>query len=84
MYQACQGFVRANLKAPSTAVFPAAPTSSVVITQGQFDGVTVLKGYVDAQNGFGAQIRSIWACSTKFDPASGTWVNVSAGVSNAP
>jgi hypothetical protein len=50
--------VRQSLKAPSTAEF--GPYSSVKVVPMGGDSWTV-SGYVDAQNGFGAQIRSQWS-----------------------
>ena len=50
---ACQQVVKKNLKAPSTASFVGVPVASGNIITGQ----------VDAQNGFGAQIRSSFQCT---------------------
>ncbi len=62
--------VRARLKAPATADFP------------EFSyGVTWAKGcmfdvhsYVDAQNGFGAQIRSWYHASVEYRPEKDDWI----------
>lgn len=48
----CQDMVTNLLKAPSTADF-----GSVYL-----DSLGVVRGYVDAQNGFGAQIRNTFSC----------------------
>jgi hypothetical protein len=50
---ACQNLVKDNLRAPSTASFPSFPTVS---------GDTI-RGAVDAENGFGAMIRSDFQCT---------------------
>jgi len=67
-----QGFVKRALKAPSTAEFPWFNDRDV--------GVTPLKGcayrvvaWVDAQNGFGAQIRSRYVVGLTFREAEGSW-----------
>lgn len=54
---ACKSWVTDELKAPSTADFSGVSTSG--------DGPWVITGNVDAQNGFGAQIRSGWICDVK-------------------
>jgi hypothetical protein len=56
-----QVFVKQNLKAPSTAKFP---SSGQFQAYDMVDGWEV-SGYVDAQNGFGAQIRSHFKCKLK-------------------
>lgn len=58
---ACQEFVRRGLKAPSTADF-AGYGDSVVSGGG---GFFVVRSYVDAQNGFGAKIRTDWVCNVE-------------------
>lgn len=64
----CRDIVRDRLKAPSTADFPgifdadSRPTSA--------DGcVMVYASYVDAQNSFGAKIRTKYVCT--YDPRTG-------------
>ncbi|MDN3310536.1 hypothetical protein QWJ90_06305 [Microbacterium oryzae] len=49
----CQSLVKDNLKAPSTASFPYVPSYSG----------RVISGEVDAENGFGAKIRSSFQCT---------------------
>ena len=51
-------FARERLKAPSTASFSAEQGIDVTA-----DGLYIVTGYVDAQNSFGAQLRSRYACT---------------------
>jgi len=55
-------YVKRYFKAPSTAKFPSLLKSSVETTM---DGYTVVSSYVDAQNGFGAMIRSNYVVKLK-------------------
>jgi len=50
----------AVLKAPATAQFPSDPSDYSILYDPEKDRA-VIEGYVDAQNGFGALIRSRWA-----------------------
>jgi len=58
-YAACQNWVEQQLRAPSTADFSGHGDSQIVETANGYD----IKGYVDAENGFGAKIRTDWSCS---------------------
>lgn len=62
---ACEDAMRAKLKAPSTAEFSGAQTALA-------DGVWTVDGHVDAQNSFGAQLRSRYTCSVMFNGATPT------------
>lgn len=65
----CQTFVTRRLRAPSTAKFP---YYHQIDGYKQSDGVYRITSYVDAQNGFGAMIRSNYDC--KAIPVDGdTW-----------
>jgi len=58
----CKNFVSENLKSPSSADFP-----FMDFKAWRFDNSTyVIKSYVDAQNSFGAQIRSNWHCKIQY------------------
>lgn len=57
----CQRFVERKLKAPSTAKFQSTGDTFAV----KADDVYQVAGYVDAQNGFGAMIRSNYHCKMK-------------------
>lgn len=56
-YSAARNFVRDTLKSPSTASFPFASESFV---QDLGNGKYRVRAYVDAENSFGAKIRSDW------------------------
>lgn len=56
----CQEWVREKLKAPSTAEF-----SETVVTSAS--GQWSVRGIVDAENTFGAKIRTQWTCEVRLD-----------------
>jgi hypothetical protein len=58
-----QGFVRKNLKAPATADFPWYSDEYVTDLGNQIFQVAA---YVDAENSFGAKIRSKFICKVKY------------------
>lgn len=58
-------FVRDRLKAPSTAKFPWYEESSVTIS-GECE--FVIRSYVDAQNSYGAMLRSDYVVKLEYDP----------------
>lgn len=68
-----QEFVTRNLKAPSTAKFPWYTDNQVSVTQKPGCAFRVV-AWVDAQNGFGAQIRSRYVVDLKYLAASGEWL----------
>lgn len=59
-YYACQLFAKDRLKAPSTAKFPSYDNGAVITLSANSWKVN---SYVDAQNSFGAQIRTSYSCS---------------------
>jgi hypothetical protein len=68
----CQGFVKERLTAPSTAKFPnafGADTKTVTLGRGHYR----VTSYVDAQNSFGAQIRTTFVCKVKKIPGGDNW-----------
>lgn len=67
-YVKCKSVVKNNLKAPSTADFPFIPTYTQKI-----DDQYVVRSYVDAQNAFGAMIRSSFYCSFQKNNNNGSW-----------
>ncbi len=56
----CHEFVTDRLRAPSTAKFPNAYSEHRITKLGP--GHYQVASYVDAQNGFGAQVRSSYLC----------------------
>jgi hypothetical protein len=58
----CQRFVRNQLRAPSTAEFPAASREYAIEHAG--GGTYTVRGYVDAQNAFGGTVRQRFVCMT--------------------
>lgn len=58
---ACQEFVKARLKAPTTADFPL-PYKAPLTTRSGVTGGWRWSAYVDAQNAFGAMIRTRFVC----------------------
>lgn len=77
-WDVCKQQVRKQLKSPSTATFPSATASDLVVTQnGKTFGIV---GYVDAENSFGARIRSTIVCEATH--TSGTNWSVRASVTS--
>jgi hypothetical protein len=66
MYVQCQELVKDRLKAPSTAKFPAITQ----VKKGTFgepeDSLYRIIGFVDAQNTFGAALRSDFKCDMRW------------------
>lgn len=60
----CETFVKRKLKAPATAEF--APSHELTIS-GEGDGPWKVTGYVDAENSFGAKLRSRYYCEMHFE-----------------
>ena len=58
-YVASQNFVKQKLKAPATAKFPVYDKSMVVTNDNKRFKV---ESYVDAQNSFGASVRTKYVC----------------------
>jgi hypothetical protein len=58
----CNEFVLKQLKAPSTADFPMMDYTAV---RGA-GNLYIVKSYVDAQNSFGAKLRSNYLCTVKW------------------
>lgn len=63
-WTACQGWVKNRLRSPSTADFPSLYSDKVTALS---DSVYVVRAYVDAQNGFGATVRTNFVCMTATD-----------------
>jgi len=71
-----QTFVKRLLKAPSTASFPWSFNEYDVSDLG--GGRWRVSGYVDAQNGFGAMLRSRWTVEMQVEGS--TWKLVDASI----
>ncbi|UJP39325.1 hypothetical protein [Cellulomonas palmilytica] len=63
----CEDWVREKLKAPSSAEFSGATAS------GYGAGPYTVSGKVDAQNSFGALIRSSWTCTIEYRASDEKW-----------
>ncbi len=72
-YKACENWVAERLRAPSTADFSGVARSEITRTDIGYD----VAGYVDSQNGFGAQIRSEFTCQMRLTPDSWQLVDLS-------
>ena len=70
---ACATFVERRLKSPSTADF-LYDTEEASHIQGKPDNYFVVTGAVDAQNSFGAIIRTLYACQVHYDASKQEWV----------
>lgn len=66
---ACQQFVEDRLRAPSTAKFPTARRVNIVNTADRWK----VEGWVDAENAFGATIRSDYVCIVSYTPGDEMW-----------
>ena len=68
-YIQCEDAVRESLKAPSSAEFSGFFGSEVIV---QGDRRYAIIGWVDAENSFGAKIRTKYICKTR-DEGNGRW-----------
>lgn len=63
-FDACKGFVKSQLKAPSTAKFRNFyEKDGEVLVTGTGDGPYTVTSTVDSQNSFGAKLRSSFTCT---------------------
>lgn len=69
-----QKLVKAQLKAPSTAKFPSAEYTATDLGGGRWR----VSSYVDAQNGFGAMLRSQW--TVEMEATGETWKLVKCSI----
>jgi hypothetical protein len=71
-FDACKGFVKRQLKAPSTAKFRNYyEQDGEVVVLGTGDGPYTVMSSVDSENSFGAKLRSNFTC--KVTLSGGTW-----------
>lgn len=66
-----QDFVRANLKAPSTADFPSSWSNSAPRDLG--DGLWYVHSYVDSENAMGAKLRTFYICELRTNDSGKNW-----------
>ena len=66
-----QHFIKNNLRAPATAQFPYSGDAQIAKTG---ECTFRVQSYVDAQNGFGALIRSRTQVDMEYFPSSDTWL----------
>lgn len=67
----CKELVKSRLKAPSTADFP----WSIEAEAAPGEQIFTVNSYVDAQNAFGAMLRSYYTCRLKYTGSGGSgWV----------
>jgi len=59
----CEDFVKDRLKSPSSARFSGSLDTTRVDAG---DETWIIIGHVDAQNSFGAEIRNMYSCETKY------------------
>jgi hypothetical protein len=60
---AAQGTIAGRLTAPSTAKFPSCLLGDVAVTQNPEKDLWRVDSYVDAQNAFGAMVRTRFSCN---------------------
>lgn len=66
----CHQFVEQSLKSPDSADFPSFSDHQVTELGEQRWKVS---SYVDAENSFGASLRTDWTCEISYDEAAGEW-----------
>ena len=74
----CQQFIEKQLKAPSTAKFPSSREWKIDHVAGTADYHA--SSYVDAQNSFGAMIRSNITCDMTYDASTKLWTASKASI----
>lgn len=72
-FQAAKDFVRGRLKSPSTADFPGSLLSRDASHTDIDECTTMVTSHVDAQNGFGATIRTEFTATVKYDRDTKKW-----------
>jgi len=62
-FAACTGYVEEQLRSPSTAQFPKVSDATTTSTEQQD---WTIRSHVDAQNAFGAEVRTNWRCDVRY------------------
>jgi len=65
----CEQFIEERLLSPSSAEFPWASDYAIAGTGNSY----TVRGYVDAENAFGASLRRNWTCSLQHNPTEDSW-----------
>jgi len=73
-------YVRAVLKAPSTAVFPDGMFDGDQWRYGKHGNVVTVQSYVDAQNSFGAMLRNNFTVQMTYDTQALLYINLGGQV----
>lgn len=68
-YIMCQEFVRDRLKAPASAEFPRYTRADIVNTENRWK----VEGWVDAENSFGARVRTSYYCILTYSAGDQSW-----------
>jgi len=71
----CEDAVKQRLKAPSSAEFAGSWMTKTEYVTDLGGGLYRMRSYVDAQNSFGAKIRSNFICEIEFDTQGGWKIN---------
>jgi hypothetical protein len=74
-YSYAEGFVKKELKAPSSAQFPSY-REKLSHTTNMGSGSYKIKSWVDCQNGFGAMLRQNFSCTITFKNNNATCTNL--------
>ena len=77
-YQYAKAAITRQLKAPTTAKFPASYEKGVIIQE--VDGELHIAGFVESQNSFGAMIRSRWSARLKRTSDRKSWEVIEASL----
>jgi len=68
-YLACQGFMNDRLRAPATAKYPLLTS----VDWARESNVWGFEAYVDAENAFGAKLRTRFNCRVRWDAEAELW-----------
>lgn len=82
-FDACwmaQKFVEEQLKSPYTATFAPCRTPDTVVTTKE--RIWIVRSYVDAQNGFGAMLRTDYAVEMIYYPSTDKWALVDSSLAS--
>jgi hypothetical protein len=69
VWRICQERTSAELKAPASAAFPSYDEHAI----SHSGALWSVDSYVDAQNSFGAQLRTRYTCTASFNPNDATY-----------